>query len=111
MMTHIKTLHQTLTEDLFMTLLCYAYSLQNHLLSYSEPNTGFDNTHLFRAQKKKKKKTNLIQQPFLMTEKLVALSQQRIKVNENLSSDQEEMHHGMATLENLQPQTIKPSIV
>lgn len=46
-----------------------------------------------------------------MTEKLVALSQQRIKVNENLSSDQEEMHHGMATLENLQPQTIKLSIV
>lgn len=54
-MTHIKTLHQTLTEDLFMTLLSYAYSLQNHLLSYSEPNTGFDNAHLFRAQKKKRK--------------------------------------------------------
>lgn len=53
-MTRIKTLHQTLTEDLFMTLLRYAYSLQNHLLSYSEPNTGFDNTHLFRAQEKSK---------------------------------------------------------
>lgn len=68
-------------------------------------------THISSELRKKKKKTNLIQQPFLMTEKLVALSQQRIKVNENLSSDQEEMHHGMATLENLQPQTIKPSIV
>lgn len=58
-----------------------------------------------------RKKANLIQQPFLMIEKLVALSQQRIKVNENLSSDQEEMQQSMATLENLQPQTIKLSIV
>lgn len=46
-----------------------------------------------------------------MIEKLVALSQQHVEVNENLSSDQEEMHHRMATLENLQPQTIKLSIV
>lgn len=46
-----------------------------------------------------------------MIEKLVALSQQCIKVNENLSSDQEEMQQSMATLENLQPQTIKLSIV
>lgn len=64
-----------------------------------------------RISSELRKKANLIQQPFLMIEKLVALSQQCIKVNENLSSDQEEMQQSMATLENLQPQTIKLSIV
>lgn len=41
MTIHIKTLHQMLTEDLFMLLFYKGYSLQNHLLSFSDPNTCF----------------------------------------------------------------------